>query len=178
MLALATMNDRSLTRRCGDPTAGTSSRIRNCLFAGVVGCSGALYALKSAFACASQRERRRVSTKRSQRQQATPRSDGREIQTHVRSRALAGAGAPHLIHLGLCLGALGIGFLRVKYAVGRELRRRQHSDRNMTREVSQIDRRGVCPRPGAPRHTLHVTRLSKSGRAATSRRRTHRVDLL
>jgi hypothetical protein len=34
------------------------------------------------------------------------------------------------------------------------------------------------PRLGAPLHTLHVTRLSKSGRAATSRRRTHRVDLL
>ena len=104
-----------------------------------------------------------MSTKRSQRQQATPRSDGREIQTHVRSRALAGAGAPHLIQRGLRLDALGIGFLRVKYAVGRELRRRQNSDRNMTREVSQIDRRGV---------------LSKSGRAATSRRRTHRVDHL
>ena len=81
---------------------------------------------------------------------------------------IAGTGAPHLIQLGPRLGALGIGFLRVKYSVGRELRRRQHSDRNMTREVSQIDRRGVCPRPGAPRHTLHVTRLSKSGRAATS----------
>ena len=38
--------------------------------AGVVCCSGTLPDLKSAFACASQRERRRVSRKRSRRQHA------------------------------------------------------------------------------------------------------------